>query len=167
MHNQPNLLKKAEIASSLPLQMALYFNAYFSPWWLITHVCTLAVKYQSLEITYQVILVTIHIVLVAVECVRLYLGFVGNLMEQIPQLSGFWITTLILQFPLTAFLLLHQGIVTLPLERAVDVVQLAFLTFEIIAGFVAVRAVARQQVTKFQQLVLSKGTIEKPEIKAD
>lgn len=47
-------------------------------------------------------------------------------------LAGFWIATLILQLPLTSFLLFHSGIVILPLERAVDIVQITFILFEVI-----------------------------------
>lgn len=30
--------------------MALYFNAYFSPWWLVTHICTLALKVSEFSL---------------------------------------------------------------------------------------------------------------------
>uniref|UniRef100_A0A914W3K1 Transmembrane protein 17 n=1 Tax=Plectus sambesii TaxID=2011161 RepID=A0A914W3K1_9BILA len=151
-----DFIPKSDVVSSLPLQMALFFNAHFSPFWVIIHILSLAIKYKALNITYQVILVAIHIVAVLVEVTRLYLGFVGNLMERIPELSGFWITTLILQFPVTLFLLANPEIYSLPIERAVDIVQISFICFEIISGLAAVRRVANHQVTKFQQQVLDK-----------
>ena len=38
------MISASENVSSLPLQMAIYFNMYFFPWWLITTIVMLEAK---------------------------------------------------------------------------------------------------------------------------
>ncbi|XP_013785547.1 transmembrane protein 17-like [Limulus polyphemus] len=140
-----------EVKSSLPLQMALYFNVYFSPVWFLTHICTLNVKYAVLSQLYKIVLVTVMVVVVIVEIPRLYLGYIGNLTEKVPELAGFWLLTLLLQFPLHALLLFNENTIILPLERAVDILMMTFIVFEIIAGYFAIKVIAHQQMTRFHQ----------------
>nr|XP_030123113.1 transmembrane protein 17 isoform X1 [Taeniopygia guttata] len=98
----PGYRADCEILSSLPLQMSLYFNVYFFPlWWLIT-VAILYMKYPALSDYYKFILVTIMILVSLTELIRLYLGYVGNLLEKVPELAGFWLLTLLPQLPVVA-----------------------------------------------------------------
>ncbi|GMT17901.1 hypothetical protein PFISCL1PPCAC_9198, partial [Pristionchus fissidentatus] len=93
-----------ECMTSLPLQMSLHYNALLAPFLFVIGISSFIYKYQYLSPIYQVILIALHIVHVVIEAVRLVLGFVGNLGEKVPALSGFWITSLLLQLPISIFL---------------------------------------------------------------
>ncbi|KHN83984.1 Transmembrane protein 17B [Toxocara canis] len=145
---------KTETLSSLRLQIALHFNVCFAPFWAISHIACLLTKYSYLSMTYKVILVAVHTVTILIEIVRLFLGYYGNLGEKIPALSGFWITTVILQLPIVIFLSVNEDIIPLPLERSVYIIHIVFLLVEIFSGFLVVRKIADHQMTKFKQRVL-------------
>ncbi|XP_062523273.1 transmembrane protein 17B-like [Corticium candelabrum] len=147
--SQASLLTGGEILSNLPLQMSLFFNAWFSPFWIVTCLYMLGFKFASLAFHYKVILITIYIVMAIVEAVRLYLGYVGNLQEKVPELAGFWLLTLVIQLPLLLFLLLNTATVVLPLERGVHSPMVLFLFLEIFLGYWAIRIMIRAQAAKF------------------
>ncbi|XP_011434272.2 transmembrane protein 17B [Magallana gigas] len=138
-----------EYVSNLPLQMALYFNAFFSPFWLVATLVVFEVKYSTLSTLYAIILIAIYIVFTIIEIVRLYLGFLGNLTERVPELAGSWLLTILIQFPLIILLLFNEDAVLLPLERAVHIVMAVFVFFEVICGYFAIRFMVNYQVTKF------------------
>ncbi|XP_071849457.1 transmembrane protein 17-like [Apostichopus japonicus] len=138
-----------ELVSSLPLQIALYFNVYFFPFWLLTCVVILALKFQHLEQLFQFVIITIYIVISGTEAMRLYLGYLGNLQERVPELAGFWLLTLVLQLPLLVFLLAASGGKPTPAEIGVHIIFLIFLLSEIVVGFFALKVMSRQQVMKF------------------
>ena len=68
---------------------------------------------------------------------------------QVPELAGFWLLTLLLQFPIIIMLLFNESALVLPLERAVHMVEATFIVFEIVIGYVAIRTMVNYQVTKF------------------
>ncbi|XP_032840116.2 transmembrane protein 17 isoform X2 [Tyto alba] len=137
-----------EIISSLPLQMSLYFNVYFFPFWWLTAVVMLHLKYPVLSDDYKFILVTVMILTPLIEVIRLYLGYMGNLQEKVPELAGFWLLSLLLQLPIILFLLFNEGLKILPLERAVHTVFALFLTFQVIAGFVTLKRMVNKLPTR-------------------
>ncbi|KFO84378.1 Transmembrane protein 17, partial [Buceros rhinoceros silvestris] len=138
-----------EIVSSLPLQMSLYFNVYFFPfWWLIT-VVMLHLKYPALSDYYKFILVTVLMLASAIEAVRLYLGYMGNLQEKVPELAGFWLLSLLLQLPIILFLLFNNGLKIQPLERAVHAIFALFLTVQVITAFVTLKRMVNKLATHF------------------
>jgi len=144
-----------QLVTSLPLQMTVYFNIFFFPFWLTAVALMLSLKYVYLDGTYQVLLIAILVVFSAVEIIRLYLGFVGNLQEKVPELAGFLLLTVLPQFPLILFLLLNDGTIIMPLERAVHIVLTLMILIEIIASGITVASMTRRQATKFhlQQFV--------------
>ncbi|KHJ47196.1 hypothetical protein D918_02762 [Trichuris suis] len=115
--NSDLVLSTTELASSLPLQMAIYFNAYFAPCWLIAHIYTLVQKYELLDVTHRSIVLALHLLMVVVEMVRLYVGFLGNITENVVRLCSLSLMT--------------GGLISLPLDIGIDVVQVAFLLFEV------------------------------------
>nr|CAD7443212.1 unnamed protein product [Timema bartmani] len=137
-----------EIISSLPLQMSLYFNVLFFPIWLITVAVMLHVKYDCLSNMYRFIVVTVLVAVIGIECLRLYLGYLGNLTEKIPELAGFWMLSLLLQFPLQIFLFANERTVPQVVERAVQGVMLSLLVVELVSGFIALRRAARHQTKR-------------------
>ncbi|KAK7490633.1 hypothetical protein BaRGS_00018050 [Batillaria attramentaria] len=147
---QHQMLKTGnEYVTNLPLQMLIYFNVFFSPLWFITSIVMLEAKFNNLSELYQIVLISVYIVYTLIEIVRLYLGFVGNLMERVPELAGFWLLTILLQFPLILLLVINDGAILLPLERAVHIVKALFVFSEVIVGYLAIRVMVNYQVTKY------------------
>ncbi|KAK7485373.1 hypothetical protein BaRGS_00023321 [Batillaria attramentaria] len=147
---QHQMLKTGnEYVTNLPLQMLIYFNVFFSPLWFITSIVMLQAKFNNLSELYQIVLISVYIVYTLIEIVRLYLGFVGNLMERVPELAGFWLLTILLQFPLILLLVINDGAILLPLERAVHIVKALFVFSEVIVGYLAIRVMVNYQVTKY------------------
>ncbi|XP_063243629.1 transmembrane protein 17-like isoform X3 [Bacillus rossius redtenbacheri] len=107
---------------SLPLQMSLYFNIFFLPVWLITLIVILPVKYECLSDIYRFITVTVVVAVIVVECLRLYLGYLGNVSEQLP---------------LQLFLTLNQRTAPQLVEVAVQLVMLALLLVQLVTGLAA------------------------------
>ncbi|GIY44703.1 transmembrane protein 17B [Caerostris darwini] len=91
--------KSEEVLSSLPLQMCLYFNVNYSPLWILVRIGCLIYKFYDLSQLYQILLTTIIVLMIVVEISRLYLGYVGNLTEKVPELAVYllliivWLTS--------------------------------------------------------------------------
>ncbi|KAG9339596.1 hypothetical protein JZ751_023487 [Albula glossodonta] len=83
------------------------------------------------------------------EGLRLYLGYVGNLKEKVPELAGFWLLTFLFQLPILLFFLTDEGTIILPLERAVHSVYLLFIASEVLAAFLALRTMSRKLTLQF------------------
>ncbi|XP_029910239.1 transmembrane protein 17B [Myripristis murdjan] len=140
---------KTQVVSSLPLQMSLCFNMWFFPLWWISEVVMLHLKYPALPDYYKFILVTVLIMMTLIEAIRLYLGYAGNLQEKVPELAGFWLLSILLQFPLILFQLFNEAILIQPLERGVHIVLAAFLLIQALSGFVALREMVRHTESQF------------------
>ncbi|XP_047637935.1 transmembrane protein 17 isoform X3 [Phacochoerus africanus] len=150
------------MVSSLALQMSLYFNTYFFPLWWVSSVMMLQMKYSILPDYYKFIVVTVIILITLIEAIRLYLGYMGNLQEKVPELAGFWLLSLLLQLPLILFLLFNEGLTNLPLEKAVHIIFTIFLTFQVVSAFLTLRKMVNQLATRFHlqdfdQLSTSRG----------
>ncbi|KAI3370793.1 hypothetical protein L3Q82_007327 [Scortum barcoo] len=115
------------VLSSLHLQMSLYFNMWFFPLWWISETVMLHLKYPALPDYYKFILVTVLILMTLIEAIRLFLGYAGNLQEKVPELAGFWLLSILLQFPLILFQLFNEAILIQPLERGVHIVLAVFI----------------------------------------
>ncbi|KAL4636102.1 transmembrane protein 17A-like [Arapaima gigas] len=142
-------VNQTEIVSHLPLQMLLYFNVFFFPFWWMSEVVMLELKFGILPGHYQGVLVTGMILITGFEGLRLYLGYVGNLKEKVPELAGFWLLTFLFQLPVLLFFLTDEGIIILPLERAVHSIYLIFLLSELLAALLALRVMSRKLTLQF------------------
>ncbi|GFY62504.1 transmembrane protein 17 [Trichonephila inaurata madagascariensis] len=143
-------IKSEEVLSSLPLQMCLYFNVNYSFLWILIRIGCLVYKFHDLSQLYQILLTTVIFVMVVVEISRLYLGYVGNLTEKVPELAGFWLLTLFLQFPLQCLCTFSTDFIILPWERLTDTVMMIFLLFEIFIGYFTVKTITNHQALKFK-----------------
>uniref|UniRef100_A0A673CNL2 Zgc:112294 n=1 Tax=Sphaeramia orbicularis TaxID=375764 RepID=A0A673CNL2_9TELE len=141
--------EQEELVSHLPLQMLLYFNMFYFPCWWFSAVFMLEVKFSCLAGYYQALLITGIILLTVIEVVRTYLGYVGNLKERVPELAAFWILSFMFQLPVLLFFLTDEGIIILPLERAVHSLYLLFLLAQILASFLALRTMTRKLTLLF------------------
>ena len=70
-------------------------------------------------------------------------------LSKVPELAGFWLLTVLLQFPLQGFLLFNEDLIILPMERAANILMVLMIIAELITGFVALRKVTRHQAKKF------------------
>ena len=77
------------------------------------------VKYHLLNYLYKFVLVTILVAVIIIEVVRLYLGYLGNLTEKVPELAGFWLLTILLQLPLQGFLLFNTDLILVPIGNII------------------------------------------------
>lgn len=150
-------ITNTEIASNLPLQMLLYFNVFFSIFWGALTLALMLFKenYLAVNTAYRVLSPLLLSVWFVIEPLRLFFGYVGNLQEKVPQLTGFWLFTLIPQLPISFFF-----IVALPLrvngtstqlsfDRAGSIILLGFTAIEGIVGYLALRRMVKSQVLKF------------------
>ncbi|KAL4223006.1 Transmembrane protein 17 [Mactra antiquata] len=138
-----------DYVTNLPLQMAVYFNIYFCPFWILVTIVGFELKYDHISVLYKITLMAVYITYTIIEVIRLYIGYIGNLMERVPELAGFWLLTLLIQLPLILLLTLNEDAKILPMERAVNIIELIFVVFEVICGYVAIRIMVNYQVTKF------------------
>uniref|UniRef100_A0A8D2KYD7 Transmembrane protein 17 n=1 Tax=Varanus komodoensis TaxID=61221 RepID=A0A8D2KYD7_VARKO len=137
------------VLSSLPLQVMLYFNAFYVPFWGLSEGVMLELKYNLLPAYYQFLLVAAYLTLVLAEALRLYLGYIGNLQEKVPELASFLLLSSLIEMPVLLFILMDPHIIRLPLETAVHLLLLLFLLSEIMAAFVALRAMAKHLARQF------------------
>ncbi|XP_069786529.1 transmembrane protein 17-like [Narcine bancroftii] len=147
--NISNNIPVNDTVSSLPLQMALYFNVIFFPFWWLSEVVMLHLKYDMLPTYYQWLLLTAIIILTMIESVRLCLGYIGNLQEKLPELAGFWLLSFVIQLPIILFLLTDESIMIIPLEKGVHILFFTFLVFELVVGFQALREMTNHLVRCF------------------
>merc|ERR1711953_465076 len=150
------------VVSSLALQLVLYFNVVYFPFWLSVTIMVITIKYHLLNYLYKFVLVTILVAVIIIELVRLYLGFLGNLTEKVPELAGFWLLTILLQLPLQGFLLLNTDLILAPIDTAVGSVMMALILSELVTGFLALRQITRHQANKFHlhQFIASSDAVE-------
>jgi len=146
-----------QLVSSLPLQLVLYLNVIYFPCWLAVTIMVTTVKYHLLNYLYKFVLVTVLAATIIIEVVRLYLGYLGNLTEKVPELAGFWLLTILLQLPLQGFLLFNADLILVPLERATGALMMIMVIAELVTGFMALREITRHQASKFhlQQFISS------------
>ncbi|XP_009082078.1 PREDICTED: transmembrane protein 17B-like [Acanthisitta chloris] len=146
-----------EVLSSLPLQVMLYFNVYYFPVWCLTEGMMLQLKYHLLPWHYQFLLVTAFLILSLAEVSRLYLGYMGNLQEKVPELAGFLLLSFLIQLPLLLFLLMDKEVIHLPLEIIMHCLFLTFLLAEIVAAFLALKTMTKQLAAQFHLRQLQEG----------
>ncbi|XP_062999908.1 transmembrane protein 17B-like [Elgaria multicarinata webbii] len=137
------------VLSSLPLQMMLYFNVFYFPFWCLSEGVMLELKYSLLPTYYQFLLVAAYLLLTLAEGLRLYLGYLGNLQEKVPELAGFILLSFLIEMPVLLFILTDEHIVRLPLETAVHLILLLFLVSEISAAFPALKGMAKELALQF------------------
>ncbi|XP_072106347.1 transmembrane protein 17-like isoform X1 [Mobula birostris] len=106
--------------------------------------------YEYLSTYYQITLIALILVMTLVEVVRLYLGYVGNLQEKVPQLAGSWLLTLLLQLPMLLFQLLTPHLWVLPAEWASSLLYLALLLSQALLALLALRRLASQLEARFR-----------------
>merc|ERR1712228_122142 len=141
------------VVSSLELQISLYFHVRFSVvhvlFFVIAHSQSTTNENNSISnLKFQAISAAIWCV---IESSRIYLGYAGNLCEQVPHLFGFLFLSV---FPQTILIVLiialqwnHGGNA---LSFVMNLIQLLFIFSQLLFGFVAVKNVIYAQTEKFK-----------------
>ena len=136
----PYFLSRHQVASSLRLQMLLYFNVYVAVAYAILH----PMLFQWKAVTWPPrIIVAVcspmfFYVWLVMEPIRLIVGYVGNLGERVAWLAPFWILTLFPQLLTQVYFISSQyvtGWVTLPIEYVLHVLLLLLYCAELYEGY--------------------------------
>ncbi|KAL3269726.1 hypothetical protein HHI36_008786 [Cryptolaemus montrouzieri] len=143
-----------EVMSNLPLQMALYFNVIYAPFWLFIITMYLFEKLDQFTDLHQFVILTIIFIATTVEILRLYLGYEGNLRDKVPELSGFWMLSILLQLPVQSILLFTPHLNFSVLEVVSQAIMFTMLVTQIISGYVALKFTAAQQAIYFRIMKL-------------
>ena len=145
--------KYEEIVSSLGLQISLYFHWRFSLIFVAFYVLKCIIMKADLFADFvsmaAVILLTLWSV---IEAWRIYLGYAGNLREQVPHLFGFLFLSIFPQFLLVVVVmgLQWQRSHFLFVDKILGVLQILFLLSQLIFGYIAIRSVINAQTLKFK-----------------
>lgn len=83
------------------------------------------------------------------EVGRIYLGFAGNLLEQVPHLAGFFFLSVFPQLPILLWMIFLQQPIY-DIDRILFLVQLAILVLEIIFGYWANRKIISAQTLRWR-----------------
>ncbi|XP_061672037.1 transmembrane protein 17A [Syngnathoides biaculeatus] len=145
-----------EVACDLPLQMLIYFNVFYFPCWWLSSICMLEVKFAYLPGYYQGLLITGIVLITLVELLRLYLGYFGNLQENVSALSCFCVVTFLFQVPVLLFMVTDEAALVLPLERAIHWLFLSLLLAQSLAAGLAVHRMSRKLTVLFHLGQLTK-----------
>eukprot|EP00042_Codosiga_hollandica_P035503 m.263617 g.263617 ORF g.263617 m.263617 type:complete len:171 (-) comp54649_c0_seq7:1378-1890(-) len=135
---------ETELLSSVRLQVFLYFHTYFLPVWFIATLLASAIQTQTFFET--TLLAALYILTAALEIVRLYFGYMGNLLERVAALSGFVVLTVLFEIPLVSVIL---ALTSLHLQLAFNILLLIFLFFELVFGWTATVYISREQAARF------------------
>ncbi|KAF7287348.1 hypothetical protein GWI33_001708 [Rhynchophorus ferrugineus] len=132
-------LEGSEIKANLPLQVTAYFNVVFIPVWLSVILIFIVQSFDYLDQLKQFLLITLFVTVFIIECLRLFMVYVGNLNDKIPELACFWMLSLFLQVPLQSIFLFTPYFQLGVLEVTSQSIMVILLVFETIFGYFALR----------------------------
>ena len=139
---------ESDVSSSLPLQVFLYYNWYYSLMMFVIIIGTNSYKQITIKSSYSFIHLLFLVLWGLCEWVRLYYGFIGNIRENFPELIAFLVITVVFSAPLIAYQFLAIQ-VRLPIDEVVAILQIIFMCLELIIGIFAVRKLVRNQTAIF------------------
>lgn len=162
--------------SSVRLQVLLYFSCYYDLVFCICHIIVGGAKFQWIRGPYIIAITSVNYVLIFVlEPCRLYLGYAGNLGEQVPELFLFVVLCLVNILILAVELALCAVLVDLQpehcsqmagrqcvfyVEKACWIVRIGFLAFEFLFGFLALRRLIQEQSARFFVSLEADGIVQ-------
>ena len=162
-HSTPISYKS--VNASTWFQLLLYYNIYVSILYFLIEGYLLIYRLQTFE--YQNPLVVLLNVLMFVlwtvgEIFRLYVGIVGNIQEQVPQLAAFLLVVCILTTPSLLWLTFGQQTENaLPFDLIGGYVQMLFVVMEVIFNVQALRRTIDFQTAKFFRLTQLENNSQK------
>jgi len=138
----------SEVSSSLPLQVLIYYNWYYSLLMFVIIIGTNSYKQITIKSSYSFIHFIFLVVWGASEWIRLYYGFIGNIRENFPELMAFMVMTVVFAAPLIAYQFIAIQ-VRFPVDEVVAILQIIFMAVELVLGIAAVRKLVRNQTAIF------------------
>ncbi|XP_034945876.1 transmembrane protein 17-like isoform X2 [Chelonus insularis] len=137
------------IKSNVLLQMVLYFNVWLFPIWFFIMFLGLDAKYYNLSNIYRCLNISTYTLISIIECIKLYLGYIGNLSEKIPELASFWFISTLLQFPLLMFILLEGNMLSYFIEKITTGMMITLLSIEIMSCTMTLNNIAAHNLKQF------------------
>eukprot|EP01084_Bolivina_argentea_P024340 45370_1 len=146
--------KYEEIVSSLGLQVSLYFHWRYSIVYVSFYVIKFIAMNEDIDFS-DLISVFVPVILAlwsVIEISRIYLGYAGNLGEQVPHLFGFLFLSI---FPQSILIILMM---VLPwnrpnhwvVDKVLNVFQILFILSQLGFGYIAIKKVIQAQTLKFK-----------------
>eukprot|EP00049_Salpingoeca_infusionum_P007872 m.126978 g.126978 ORF g.126978 m.126978 type:complete len:175 (+) comp13849_c0_seq1:179-703(+) len=130
------------VLSSLPLQVFLYFHTLLLPIWIAIY---LPLHFTQPELSVQH---TATVATLAVgDALRIWLGYYGNLSEQLMSLIGFTLFSLGLA-PTAIVLILYFPVD--PLQFGITLQVLLFIAVELVLGVLTAHRMNFTQITRFK-----------------
>lgn len=158
------VLRVVRVSSSLQLQKLLFYNFYFSIAYGACHLSSMAYKLIHFDgLAENIVILPGGIgAWIVLECARLRLAYLGNLNEQVPTLSAFWLLTILPQLPLVAWMSFYQWetAMVLKLDNVVGAIMILILLLELYFGIGTVRTLIRNQTADFYHLVLQEARLQ-------
>lgn len=135
------------IASSYPLQMLLYFNLYYSIVWVAGQIAIFDWKVnRGLEDpTFTAIVIAVWVI---TEPFRLSFGWAGNLQEKVPQLTAFFLLTIVPQIAIMLYMVAASRNVQV-YEYTTSGIMLLFLLPEVFFSYYTTRTLVQIQTQRF------------------
>ena len=93
----------------------------------------------------------VFVMWLVVEPLRLFLGYIGNLQERVPQMSAFLLMTIFPQIPCLVFLALFQEHI-FPYDRVAGCILLSSMIIEVIVGFRSLQKLIRKSTAEFYRM---------------
>uniref|UniRef100_A0A8D8H5R8 Transmembrane protein 17A n=1 Tax=Culex pipiens TaxID=7175 RepID=A0A8D8H5R8_CULPI len=132
------------------VQLLLFINVYFSWIWLASNSITLYYEYFNLTTIHRVLSTLSLTIAAPIECLRLYLGYSGNLLDKIPDFAGFWILSVFIQTPLQIYLMTSEPVLKYTTSIVVQGFQCALLVLQVGSSFSVIRRASHFRREQFQ-----------------
>jgi transmembrane protein 17 len=149
-------MRTQEVSSSLPLQMLLYFNCFFSAMYLVLNVMTLSYRLDNLSWNmkaFDLLLAPFSLGAWALaEPFRLGFGMYGNLQDNVPSLFAFVVITVFPTIPVMLVRTFAQ-VPFLPFDSAAGFIQLMFLCSQLPLSLASVCRLIDRKTASFFQLI--------------
>ncbi|XP_026469464.1 transmembrane protein 17-like [Ctenocephalides felis] len=145
---EPSLLQD-DVHTSIVLQILLYVNVRLLPIWSFVTIYCLYFKFDELNRIHRIIMVPLILGVISIECVRLFMGYNGNLREKLSDLAGFWIISTVLQFPLICYILFSPYTLCPIVEKLFYFAVAAMSLIEIFVSFFVVKRLSHYTALKY------------------
>jgi hypothetical protein len=147
-------LSRYQVASSMPLQMTLYFSIPYALVYAALSQYLYAWKSNVWEVPLVVAVISpmIFTVWALLEPIRLILGYVGNLRERVAWLGGFWVLTIFPQLVVHIYFLVGQasiGWITMPIETVMSAIYVVLSLVQLGIGYSTIRRLIAKAMADF------------------
>mmetsp|Transcript_72312 Transcript_72312/g.127444 ORF Transcript_72312/g.127444 Transcript_72312/m.127444 type:complete len:166 (-) Transcript_72312:493-990(-) len=150
---QDRFAGRTALRVSLPLQMSLYFNVWYSVCWLPAKIGLFIWRVHQYPIPwgFQLLQWCMLALWFFVECFRLYVGYHGSLYEKVPHLVGLVLVNLTLQGSLCYFFGWCGKTSLRPQvpDHALAIVMAVFLTLQVFLAGLVLRRLVRRNTIQF------------------